>query len=86
VIGARYSLPFARDWTAVLRADIGGLGVGSDFTWQGIARLDWRLSESVSLDLGYRYVYVDYEHGSGADEFVYDVATSGLLFGVVFGF
>jgi opacity protein-like surface antigen len=86
VIGARCSLPFADAWALVLRGDVGGFGVGSDFTWQGIARLDWRVSESVSVDLGYRYVYVDYQDGSGADEFAYDVATSGPLLGVIFGF
>ncbi len=39
--------------------DIGGFGVGSDFTWQAIAALDWRVSEKSSASVGYRWIQID---------------------------
>lgn len=85
LIGARHTLPLAERWSLTLRGDVGGFGVGSDFSWQAAARVNWEVSESTALTLGYRVVDVDYQDGSGADEFRYDVTTSGLLFGIVFG-
>ena len=43
--------------------DIGGFGVGSDFTWQAIAALDWRVSEKSSASVGYRWIQIDYDAG-----------------------
>lgn len=86
LIGARYIHPLGEAWKLVLRGDVGGFGVGSDFTWQAIARVDWQFSESLALNVGYRYLDVDYADGSGSDEFRYDVATSGPAVGLTFGF
>lgn len=86
LIGARYIQPIGEAWSFVLRGDVGGFGVGSEFSWQGIARVNWQCSESLALNAGYRYIDVDYEEGSGSDEFRYDVATSGPMVGLTFGF
>jgi len=86
LVGARYIQPIGDAWRFVLRGDVGGFGVGSEFSWQGIARVDWQCSENFALNVGYRYVDVDYEDGSGTDEFRYDVATSGPMVGLTFGF
>jgi opacity protein-like surface antigen len=86
LVGARYIQPIGDAWSFVLRGDVGGFGVGSEFSWQGIARVNWQCSESLALNAGYRYVDVDYEDGSGSDEFRYDVATSGPMVGLTFGF
>jgi len=86
LVGARYIQPLGDAWAFVLRGDVGGFGVGSDFSWQAIGHVDWRLSESFTLNVGYRYIEVDYEDGSGSDEFRYDVATSGPAVGLTFQF
>jgi hypothetical protein len=86
LIGARHTLPLAEDWSLTLRGDVGGFGVGSDFSWQAVARVNWQMTQSSLLAFGYRVVAVDYEDGSGTDEFRYDVTTSGFLAGIAFTF
>jgi hypothetical protein len=86
IVGANLVLPFAERFSVNLRADIGGFGVGSDLTWQAFPFLGWQLSESISLQAGYRVVYVDYESGSGADRFKYDIYTHGPQVGFSFRF
>jgi len=62
--------------------DIGGFGVGSQLTWQGYGALGCQFTQRIYSEVGYRYLYVDYQH----DGFVYDTATRGaqITVGVVF--
>lgn len=76
VVGARIILPLAKGLYMSARGDVGGFGVGSKFTWQGIGALNWRIS-NFSLSVGYRIWDVDYESGSGSSLFRYDVTTKG---------
>ncbi|WP_188465713.1 hypothetical protein [Bizionia arctica] len=62
---------------ANLRADIGGFGIGSELTWQVQAEAGYMFSDLFSLSLGYRYISIDYETGSGQDYFAYDIGTFG---------
>jgi opacity protein-like surface antigen len=78
VIGVRVMLPFAEHWSAMLYGDIGGFGVGSDITYQGIAGVNWQFSEHVSAKLGYRYIYQDYENNG----FIWKMAAYGPYLGV----
>ncbi|MGH8642242.1 MAG: hypothetical protein ACRET6_11045 [Burkholderiales bacterium] len=77
-IGVRVLQPIANDWTLVSYLDIGGFGVGSDFTWQAILGLNYEISKTFAAKFGYRYLSVDYDK----DGFVYDMANSGLYLGV----
>lgn len=86
LVGARHTWSLAEDWSLTLRGDVGGFGVGSEFSWQAVARVNWQMTDSTLLGLGYRIVDVDYVDGSGTDEFRYDVTTSGFLAGLVFTF
>ena len=86
VIGAIYTVPFDDQWSASLRGDIGGFGVGSDFAWQGIAVLRWQATPTVGVLAAYRYLDMDYEQGKGSDYFKYDMALSGPALGVAFAF
>ena len=61
---------------------IGGFGVGSDFMWDGNINLGYQWTKGFSTTLGYRYLDVDYED----DGFLYDVAQSGLIFGLSWRF
>jgi len=86
LVGARHTLPFSENLSLTVRGDVGGFGLGSDFSWQALARLNWDISSAVTLTAGYRVVDVDYSDGSGSDEFRYDVMTSGVLAGLILNF
>jgi opacity protein-like surface antigen len=86
VIGAHYTYPFNDEWSATLRGDIGGFGVGSQFAWQGIAELRWQVKPNIGIVGAYRYIDMDYSTGTGPTYFLYDVAISGPALGVAFAF
>lgn len=64
------------------KADAGGFGVGSRFTWQGYGAVGCQITRRLYSEVGYRYLDVDYRH----DGFTYDIATRGaqVTVGVVF--
>jgi hypothetical protein len=69
-----------------LLADIGGFGIGSEFSWQifgGYTHL-WDIGREtqLALSLGYRILSVDYEEGSGADARALDLTLHGPLAGL----
>jgi hypothetical protein len=82
IVGATGSLPLSTSLSLVGHGDVGGLGVGSDVTWQIYPYLDWTFMPSASLQGGYRWLSVDYESGSGSDTFRWDVVTQGPQVGV----
>jgi opacity protein-like surface antigen len=71
-VRARYNLSKAFYLTA--KADIGGFGVGSDLTWQASGALGCQVTRNLHTEIGYRYLYTDYDH----DGFVYEVSQSGV--------
>ncbi len=79
VVGAQAFLPLSRAVQLQLRGDIGGFGVGCSFTWSALARVNWQVSRTVRLGLGYRWLDQDYETGSGSDYFRWKVLTQGPL-------
>ncbi|WP_157243492.1 hypothetical protein [Algoriphagus resistens] len=66
------------------RGDIGGFGVGSQFTYQLQAYVGYRFSDLFQLTAGYRIISIDYEKGADENRFLYDVNTSGPT--IRFGF
>jgi opacity protein-like surface antigen len=79
VVGAQAFLPLSKALQLQLRGDIGGFGVGCDFTWQATARLNWQVSRRITVGAGYRWLDQDYESGSGTSTFAWDVLTQGPL-------
>jgi len=61
-----------------------GFGVGSDFAWQALGVVEWQPFQYASFLAGYRILDMDYEEGSGADYFRYDVSTAGPMLGLNF--
>ena len=61
IIAARASVRLNDRLSLTGYGDIGGFGVGSEFTWQAMATLDWRISDRISASVGYRWVQIDYE-------------------------
>jgi hypothetical protein len=69
-----------------LYTEIGGFGVGSDFTWQIFPTLGIKLTDRLSLEVGYRWLDMDYSTGDGNERFAYDVLTQGPIGGLAFRF
>lgn len=71
-----------------LVADIGGFGVGSEFSWQvfGGYSHNWQISKStqMALALGYRILSVDYQEGDGINAKGLDLTLHGPLAGLTF--
>ena len=65
VLGARTRLALSDRWLLSVRGDIGGFGVGSasDFSWQVVAGMGYRLTDRTTLSAGYRKLDIDYKSG-----------------------
>lgn len=61
----------------VCRGDIGGFGVGSELTWNLYGAVGTSLSDTTTMEIGYRYLYTDYVTGG----FEYDAAMKGVFIG-----
>jgi hypothetical protein len=87
IVGVQLRTPDSgRRVHAQVYTEIGGFGVGSDFTWQIFPTIGVRLTERASLEFGYRWLDIDYETGEEATLFKYDVLTQGPLVGFAFRF
>ncbi len=71
---------------AQLYTEIGGFGAGSDLTWQIFPTVGWSFTDRFSLQVGYRWLDLDYETGDGNDRFAWDVLTQGPVGGLAFRF
>ena len=65
-----------------LRGDIGGFGVGSDFSWGTLAAAKYEFTESASGFVGYRILDIDYDDS----DFVFDAQMGGLVLGFMIRF
>jgi hypothetical protein len=66
ILGVRYMGSLSRLWFMRWEGDIGGFGVGSDFTWNTSLLLGYRLSSKTDLVIGYRYMDVDFEDATAS--------------------
>lgn len=85
-VGARLALPFAKKWTAVVRGDVGGFGIGSDLTWTAVGGLAFHPAPKWEIAAGYRVYSLNYEEGSGISRFKMSVFQHGPYLGVGFRF
>ena len=85
-IVARVTAPINDKWFFTARGNIGGFGVGSDLAWQLQADVGYRPSDSWYFAFGYRIIDFDYDDGSGADRFVYDMQLFGPVLKLGFTF
>jgi hypothetical protein len=79
-IGGRYNLSKAFYLTG--KADVGGFDVGSEVTVQAYGAVGCQLTRSIYSELGFRYLYDDYDSGG----FLYRVSTYGpqITAGIIF--
>lgn len=86
VVGIRFALALNDKWSLWSRLDVGGFGVGSDFTWEINALAVRKFSDRTSLTFGYRALGVNYDKGEGVKRFLYDVTISGPVIGMAMSF
>ena len=79
-------LPLGGRWNLQLAGDIGGFGIGSDIAVNVWPMVGYELSDNAQLGFGYRLLYMDYQSGTGANRFAYDVLTHGPVVGAAFDF
>ncbi|HEX7119268.1 MAG TPA: hypothetical protein VF212_10795 [Longimicrobiales bacterium] len=80
IIGTRIIADLGERWRVHGYGDLGGFGIGSDFTWQLIGTIGYEIGEGTVLRFGYRHLDVDFENEE--DGFVFDAGTGGWVLGV----
>lgn len=64
VVGARYFAELGGGFRATLTGDLGGFGVGSEFTWRAGGQLAFRLARPIDIALAYKYLQAEYQNES----------------------
>jgi hypothetical protein len=83
-VGVRFQRDLSEKVWVNLRGDVGGFGVGSDFSWFLQAIAGFRVSRSISLDFGYRVYDMDYESANELRRL--DATLAGFALGATFQF
>lgn len=86
IVGGYVHFRLVKALTLAAAGDIGGFGIGSDFTWNAWTRLDVRLADWVWINAMYRAFDTKYEEGSGDDKIGLNARIAGPAVGAVFRF
>ena len=84
-IGLRVRHKRASGNELMIKADVGGFGVGSDLAWQVAAGYNYNtrlFGHDLTSYLGYRALHIDYEQGSGTRKFGLDLLIHGPVLGL----
>ncbi len=82
ILALRVNTQLSDRWSVLSYVDVGGFGVGSDFTWQVAVTANYQARDNLYLSAGWRHLAVDYEKGGT----VFDGAMSGPVIGVTLTF
>ena len=85
-IGARTNIHFSKNWYGELRGGVGGFGTNSTFTWDAMALIGYNFWENATILGGYRAVGLNYESGSGRNNFKANATMHGPVIGMAFTF
>ena len=86
ILGVTHSVGIMKGWTLTGSLELGGLGIGSDFTWGGKILGIYDFTPNFKGWVGYRYLNMDYDHGVGSNRFEFDAAFHGPALGASFEF
>jgi len=88
VIGVRWFTNINKEWGFQAQVDVGGFGIESEFTSTLAAGVQYKISDSMTLDVKYKATWVDFEEGATGQPgyFQYDTVTHGPLVGLIFDF
>ena len=82
VVGAQGTWDLGKRWWFRLRGDVGGFGLDSDLTYQGLGLVGWEFSPRWHATAGYRMIGWEYEDSGDR----VDLQLAGFLFGLAFRF
>ncbi len=85
-VGARLQVPGTGKLRLGVRGDVGGFGIGSTFAWHIYPVIGYRIARWFEMAAAYRWLSMDYETGTEAERFAYDVTTFGPEIGLLFHF
>lgn len=86
IVGARTRIRFNQNWYADLRGGVGGFGANSTFTWDAMTLIGYNFWDNATILAGYRAVGLNYETGSGRDNFKANTTMHGPVVGLAFAF
>ena len=75
IVGLRGQINLTRWLFLAAQGDVGGFGVGSQITWNTQATVGVNFTRNIFAELGYRYMYVDYNKNN----FLYQMNSFGLF-------
>lgn len=81
IVGLRVSTPIGQNARFKGMANIGGFGAGSENQFEVVGQVEWPVSDQMSLSVGYRHLYLDFNDGA-----LIDVELSGPLVSLSFNF
>ena len=81
LVGGRIQGALSPKLVATVAGDVGGWGTGSQIDYQVVGLLGYKLKPNLTLQGGYRYLYVDKNKGGPAGATA-NLAMSGILLGV----
>ena len=84
IFGFRVIGAFNDRWSANATADFGGFGVGSNISVNGLAAVNFRAIELLTIKAGYRILYMDYSEGAGPTRFLWNITAQGPLVALTF--
>jgi hypothetical protein len=84
IIGARLFAEIGPRWRLGLRGDVGGFGLGSEFTWNMVASATYRAWDNVDLLFGYRAMSIDLEDDDPRLNIDLDLTLHGPLIAAAF--
>jgi hypothetical protein len=83
VLGGRIFTELGKRWWAQFHSDIGGFGVGTDFTWTLGGELGFRIAKPIDITMRYDYQEIEYSNEkAGADRYIW---SNGVQQGWYFG-
>jgi hypothetical protein len=80
--GMRWQWQIAEKWGLRTRGDIGGMGIGSDLTWNLAGLVNFKPWKHVALVGGYRVLYQNFSQGNDGNKFEFDATMHGPVLGL----
>jgi hypothetical protein len=78
LVGGRIQLDLSPKIVVNILGDVGGWNTGSKLEYQVVGLLGYKIKPALTLQVGYRYLNLDYSGSRGA---VFNLTTAGVLFG-----
>ena len=86
LVGVRLRHQLAPNVNLMVSGDVGGFGVGSKFSWQALAAVnyDFYVHNNITWSgmIGYKALNANYSKGSGLNHYEYDMTIYGPVLGI----